>query len=454
MNKPSINHKNRLSYNWLLYDQADKYLQEYTPHYKGVLLDMGCADAPYKDFFLKYADKYIGIDWTNSLHETTVDIISDLNNKIELEDEYADTIIALNVLEHLNEPQVFINECYRLLKPGSSIVLHIPFQWWIHEAPHDYFRYTPYGLKYLLEKAGFQNIHVQPTSGFFTMLFLKINYFSLRLTKGSPLKKRIMTSLLKPFWFLSQKLAPKFDSMHRGWSLETQSFFVVALKGGKDKNRYCPICEKYSKQFNSFGYILREDAYCTNCGSVERHRLAWIYIKDYTNFFNSSNKKMFHVAPEPILQKLFQKHLGKNYLSVDLSSKNAMINMDITNITYEDNSFDFIYCSHVLEHIVDDVKAMKELYRILKPNGWAILNVPIIAQGLTEEDFTVTSEEEKMKKYGHPDHVRNYGSDYSLRLQKAGFKVKTIYPEDILTNEQIKLMGITKAAGEIYFCEK
>lgn len=203
MNKPSINHKNRLSYNWLLYDQADKYLQEYTPHYKGVLLDMGCADAPYKDFFLKYADKYIGIDWTNSLHETTVDIISDLNNKIELEDEYADTIIALNVLEHLNEPQVFINECYRLLKPGSSIVLHIPFQWWIHEAPHDYFRYTPYGLKYLLEKAGFQNIHVQPTSGFFTMLFLKINYFSLRLTKGSPLKKKnndlIIKTILVPF---------------------------------------------------------------------------------------------------------------------------------------------------------------------------------------------------------------------------------------------------------------
>ncbi|MGD9553996.1 MAG: class I SAM-dependent methyltransferase [Arcobacteraceae bacterium] len=230
MNKASINHKNRQAHNWLLYDQADKYLLEYTPYYKGILLDMGCADAPYKDFFLQYADKYIGIDWTNSLHETTVDIVSDLNTKIELEDEYADTIVALNVLEHLNEPQIFLNESFRLLKPGSAMILHVPFQWWIHEAPHDYFRYTPYGLKYMLEKAGFQDIHIQPTGGFFTMWFLKMNYFSLRLTKGSKFKSKIMTFLLKPFWYLAQKLAPKFDAMHRGWSLEAQSFFCSCFK--------------------------------------------------------------------------------------------------------------------------------------------------------------------------------------------------------------------------------
>lgn len=131
-----------------------------------------------------------------------------------------------------------------------------------------------------------------------------------------------------------------------------------------------------------------------------------------------------------------------------------MVNMDITHITYEDNSFDYIYCSHVLEHILDDIKAMKELYRILKPNGWAILNVPIMTEGETQEDATVITEEDRMKQYGHPEHVRNYGVDYPQRLKKAGFKVKVIYPKDILTSNEIELMGITKAAGEIYFCEK
>ncbi|RXJ82200.1 bifunctional 2-polyprenyl-6-hydroxyphenol methylase/3-demethylubiquinol 3-O-methyltransferase UbiG [Arcobacter sp. F2176] len=233
MINPSKNHTNRKAYNWLLYDQADKYLIEYIPFYKGVMLDLGCADKPFEEFFRQYVDEYIGVDWSNTIHNNKADIVSDLNKRIDLEDAYADTIVSLNVLEHLCEPQVFLNECHRLLKNDGTLILHIPFQWWIHEHPYDYFRYTPYGLRYLLNNAGFLDIHIQPSSGFFTTILLKINYFTQRAIKGSKLRKKVIKGILMPIWWLNQKLAPKLDNMHRGWSLEAQSFFVIAKKKEK-----------------------------------------------------------------------------------------------------------------------------------------------------------------------------------------------------------------------------
>ena len=185
---------------------------------------------PYKEFFLQYVDKYIGVDWTKTLHNSKADVISNLNEKIKLPDDYADTIVSLSVMEHLCEPQIFLNESYRILKDGGIMILQVPWMWWIHELPHDYFRYTPYGLKYMFEKAGYKDIHIQPTSGFFTMWFLKMNYFSLKWIKGSKIRRSFTRGLLIPFWYLSQKLAPWLDSKHRGWSLESAGFFVVAKK--------------------------------------------------------------------------------------------------------------------------------------------------------------------------------------------------------------------------------
>lgn len=230
MKKPSIFHNNRRPYNWIIYDNGDKWLLEYSIHYKGTLVDLGCGTAPYKEFFLHYADKYIGVDWTNTLHSSKADVISDLNEKINLEDNFADTIVSLSVMEHLCEPQIFLNESYRILKQDGTIILSIPWMWRIHEAPYDYFRYTPFGLKYIFEKAGYKNIHIQPTTGFFTMWFLKMNYFSLRWIKGSYFRKKLTKILLTPFWYIAQKLAPYLDNMHRGWSLESAGFFIVAKK--------------------------------------------------------------------------------------------------------------------------------------------------------------------------------------------------------------------------------
>jgi SAM-dependent methyltransferase len=230
ISRPSLYHNNRRAYNWLIYDNGDKWLLEYSKYYKGILVDLGCGTAPYKKFFLQFADEYIGVDWTNSLHNSKADIVSNLNKKIELDDQYADTIISISVLEHLCEPQNFLNESYRVLKYGGNMILQVPWMWMIHEAPYDYFRYTPYGLKYMFEKAGFKDVHVQPIAGFFTTIFIKINYFSLRLIKGSNLQKKITRLSLLPFWYLSQKIAPWLDSLHRGWSLETAGFMVVAKK--------------------------------------------------------------------------------------------------------------------------------------------------------------------------------------------------------------------------------
>jgi SAM-dependent methyltransferase len=177
-------HSNRQRHNWLAYDICDKFLWKCAQHYKGVLYDLGAGEAPYKSFFLKFAAQYIAVDWAGSFHDTKADIAADLNKPLPIEPEAADTVISLQVLEHLCEPQTMLNEAFRILKPGGAIVLQVPWQWRVHEAPHDYFRYTPYGLKYLFEKAGFVDVVVEPQSGFFTMWILKMNYFSTRFIRG------------------------------------------------------------------------------------------------------------------------------------------------------------------------------------------------------------------------------------------------------------------------------
>lgn len=454
MNKVKKNYPKRKAHNWLEYDIVKKYLNDYSKLYKGTLINFGRERYFSKEKFLNYVNKYIRVDKGDNFSNSKIDLMTNLNKTIPLENNFADTIFALNILEHVKEPQHFLDESFRILRNDSYLILYVPFQSGINNLSSDYFRYTPYGLEYLLKKSGYQNIKVQPTAGFFTTIFLKLNYFSLRLTKGSKFKKRYMSYLLRPFWYINQKLATVLDKTHRGWSLEAQSFFVVAYKGGKYKDRFCPICNKYSKEFLSFGYIKRENASCPNCKSLERDRLVWLYISKKTNFFNNKNQKMFHVAPEPLLQEIFQNYLEENYLSVDLVNKKAIINLDITDIPYENECFDYIFCSHVLEHIEDDKKAMSELYRILSIQGWAILNVPIVTKGKTEEDFNITSKKDRMKYYGHPDHVRNYGIDYKDRLESVGFKVKVIQSNDFLTKEEIINMSITSASGEIYFCTK
>ena len=225
------NHPNKHVHNWLIYRSADKLLEKCSIYIKGNLYDLGCGEAPYKKYFLQYADNYIGVDWGGTLHQSQADVISDLNKKIDLENECADTLVSISVMEHLNEPQQFINEAFRVLKKDGYFILQVPWQWHIHEAPHDYFRYTPYGLKYLFTKAGFKEIDVKPQSGFFTTIALKFNYFTVRLIYKLP--KILMYPLAAcflPFWTLGQITAPLLDRLDKNWENETTGYFVVARK--------------------------------------------------------------------------------------------------------------------------------------------------------------------------------------------------------------------------------
>ena len=169
--------------------------------------------------------------------------------------------------------------------------------------------------------------------------------------------------------------------------------------------RFCPICGKSSRRFRHFGRVPRKESQCPYCGSLERHRLLWLYLSRKTDLFDGAQKKMLHIAPEPCLEPRFKKWLAESYLTADLFNPHAMVKMDITNIAYPDQSFDVIYCSHVLEHVHDDRKAMREFFRVLKDKGWAILLVPIYAEK-TFENPSIVEPTARLKAFGQEDHVR------------------------------------------------
>jgi len=198
----------------------------------------------------------------------------------------------------------------------------------------------------------------------------------------------------------------------------------------------CPICNCHLKQFLPAGLksaVLHEkkivgggyrhNALCPICGSLDRERLLYVYLKQRTNIF-SIPQKLLHFAPEERVSEKLMSLKSLNYLSADLHSKYAMVKMDITDIQYPDGSFNAIICNHVLEHIIDDHKAMCELYRVLKPGGWAILQVPIsLSLSKTFEDNSIISAKDREEHYGQKDHVRIYSMDYKERLEQVGFRV-------------------------------
>ena len=216
---------------------------------------------------------------------------------------------------------------------------------------------------------------------------------------------------------------------------------------------YCPVCEKAS-YFVPFGILPRPKARCPHCGSLERHRLLWLFWKKKTTLFDEVQKKILHIAAEPCFESRLKTRFNDNYpnyLTADLYDLNAMVTMDITDIHYPDESFDVIICNHVLEHVPDDIKAMSEFYRVLKHNGWAVLLVPIANLDKTYEDFSITTEAGRLEAFGQGDHVRKYGRDYIDRLKSIGFNVTTIPSSELASSEEITKMNIDR---EIFYCTK
>lgn len=213
--------------------------------------------------------------------------------------------------------------------------------------------------------------------------------------------------------------------------------------------RWCPVCGKTFGRFRSAGLVLRRDAQCVRCGALERHRLVWLYLTRATDLFDGRDKRVLHVAPEPCLEPGLRRALGPGYLTADLSDPRAMRRMDITDIDFPDDSFDVIYCSHVLEHIEDDRKAMREFRRVLRPGGWVLLLVPVTVER-TFEDPTIVSPSERLRLFGQEDHVRRYGPDFVDRLGAAGLTVRVIRVADLCGESEATCMGLTSACGDLY----
>ncbi len=195
----------------------------------------------------------------------------------------------------------------------------------------------------------------------------------------------------------------------------------------KGKTFTDPIDGKSFRTFLPYGYgKQRNNVLSPSTLSLERHRLLWLYLKNETDFF-SAEKKVLHFAPEQAFYKRFRKLKHIEYTTTDLNSPLADVKADICNLPFKDNSYDVIFCNHVLEHIPDDVKAMEELFRILKPGGMGILQIPQdLNREVTFEDNSITDPKERAEIFGQYDHVRVYGRDYFDKLRRIGFKVNEV----------------------------
>ncbi|MFD2891809.1 class I SAM-dependent methyltransferase [Flavobacterium chuncheonense] len=211
-----------------------------------------------------------------------------------------------------------------------------------------------------------------------------------------------------------------------------------------------PIDGKSFRMFLPYGYgNQRNNVLSPSTLSLERHRLLWLYLQNETDFFTSEKKlKVLHFAPEQAFYKRFRNQKNLDYTTTDLFSPLADVKADICNLPFEDNQYDIILCNHVLEHIPDDTKAMQELYRVLKPGGMGIFQIPQdLSRVTTFADDSITDPKERAKIFGQYDHVRVYGRDYFDKLRSIGFKVNEVDYTQTLTSELVEKYCLAK--GEI-----
>jgi SAM-dependent methyltransferase len=230
-----------------------------------------------------------------------------------------------------------------------------------------------------------------------------------------------------PFGLLAALLSPQLRS--RVGRLYRSLFFIGS--------RYnCPFCKSNLNRYLPFGLTFpvlskyrvvgggyRPNALCPICSSLDRERLLLLYLQRKSDIFDKPTT-LLHVAPEEQLTLVLQSTPNIDYVTADLSAPHVMSRIDVTALPFRDSTFDAIICNHVLEHIVDDRRALRELHRVLKPEGWAILQVPIaLALENTYEDFSIVSDEGRERAFGQHDHVRIYAGDYVSRLANSGFAV-------------------------------
>ena len=223
-------------------------------------------------------------------------------------------------------------------------------------------------------------------------------------------------------------------------SIFLRPLIYLFFKGNKFTD---PIDGKSYRKFLPYGYgKQRENALSPGTLSLERHRQMWLYLQNETDFF-TKNYIVLHIAPEQEFLRKFKKMKNLEYTSADLFSPIVDVKADILDLPFEDESFDVIFCNHVLEHIIDNKKAMSELYRVMKKGGWGILQVPMKnSLEKTYEDFTITDPKERQKHFGQYDHVRWYGMDYFERLISVGFSVDINFYSQKFSEQEQKRFGL------------
>lgn len=226
----------------------------------------------------------------------------------------------------------------------------------------------------------------------------------------------------------------------RPWLINLSLWFRPLIRWYYRGNRFTdPIDGSSYSAFLPYGYkTVRPNALCPGTLSLERHRLLWLYLQNKTSFLTDS-LKVLHIAPEQVFHKKFNSFINWDYTTADLYSPLAEIKADICALPFEDEKYDLILCNHVLEHIPDDLKAMRELHRVLKKGGTLIAQVPLEEDRLkTFEDDSITDKKERTEAFGQYDHVRQYGLDYYQRLESVGFKSEAVDFLKELSQEEIR----------------
>jgi predicted SAM-dependent methyltransferase len=221
----------------------------------------------------------------------------------------------------------------------------------------------------------------------------------------------------------------------------------------------CPLCRNGFRRMLPFGDPVRVNAMCPVCRSAERHRFLWLMM-ERRQLMPRAGDSVLHVAPEWVLHRKLRSLAGIDYVSIDLDPARAMLAMDLTATSFPDDHFNWIICVHVLEHIPEDEKAMREMFRILKPGGVLLVQVPMRDQPATYEDAAVTTPEQRYEKFGQADHVRLYGLDIQKRLQGSGFTVEVLEPGLHCTAEEMRRFSLEdrtakySSLSRLYLCQK
>ena len=229
-----------------------------------------------------------------------------------------------------------------------------------------------------------------------------------------------------------------------GWAVPLLGLLYVG------RGKECPVCGCRRRRFLPYGYVTsRDNALCPRCLSLERHRLLWLWLVRESDLGRGAMAlpRMLHIAPELSLMRRFSKMYAREaerYVTADLESPLADMHFDVQDIPLEDGAFDVVICNHIMEHVEDDRRAMRELHRILRRGGWGVVLSPVERdREQTFEDDSITDREERTRIFGQYDHRRIYGRDYADRLREAGFEVLVIPYYEAFTEAERALYALT-----------